>query len=167
MNWEGRRCWPQRWAGQGAVRRGSKAPRSASTQLSIREEQEGRAGSGRKLALYRNEVASIHIPSLLPREEGARFGAGMGLGGPDSQVILCPRSAIPGPSVVCFPIALLALSWCQHVVSACHVIPAVIPTQGKGKGSEGGVQWVPRALGSSGSAVADLAAPASLRLWLR
>lgn len=54
------------------------------------------------------------------------------------------------------PVALLAPSWCRPVVSACHVAPAVIPTQGKGKGSEGGIQWVPRALGSSGSAVAEL-----------
>ena len=149
------------------MRRGSKAPRSASLQLSIREEQKGHAGSGRKLALYRSEVASIHIPSRFPREEGARLGAGMGLGGLDSQAILCPHPAIPGPSAKCPPVALLALPWCQRVASACHATPAVIPAQGKGEGLEGAVQWVPRALGSSGSAVADLAVPASLRLWLR
>lgn len=49
---EGRRRWPQRRAGWDAVRWGRKAPRSASTWLSICEELKGRVGSGCKLALY-------------------------------------------------------------------------------------------------------------------
>ena len=55
--------------------------------------------------------ASFVPPSAPPHsslgKKVHRFGAGLGLGGQDSQVALCPRSAVPGPSVVCFPL----LSW--------------------------------------------------------
>lgn len=99
---EGHRCWPQRRVGRYAVRWGRKAPRSASTRLSICEELEGHAGSGCKLALYQNKVASIHTPHSSLGKKVGRLGAGMGLGGrqPGDTVPTLGRS---GPSIVCFP----------------------------------------------------------------
>jgi len=58
--------------------------------------------------------ASFVPPSTPPHsslgKKVHRFGAALGLGGQDSQVALCPRSAVPGPSVVCF----LLLSWLRR-----------------------------------------------------